>query len=606
MLKTLCTSLLLAVCAPLWAQDMRALAEDPEWLALLHFNHGATLHSIGESYVDDASFFIARNGKEDASAELQATISALQADGASLRCKFPARYFFLASKLGWTESSPLAHCSDYLEWRKQIPSARAVLVFPASYLNSPSSMFGHTMLRLDSSTAPENVWDSWALNFGADISNQDNSITYVWRGLAGGYPGRFTVVPYVTKIQEYSHMENRDMWEYGLKLNEKEISRLINHLWELRDINFDYYFFDENCSFRLLELLDVARPGEHIISGFRVAEVPVNTVRALEKKQLIKDRVYRPSRAVELQADVDSLSTDEQKMSRKLLDDPALAQSNDFLAYAPERRHLMARAAWRALRFSQRKKVRSEDVATRGMALLRIMQANAAASVQLPEPAPPDQGHGSQMISLGGGQLESRDFGELSYRFTYHGLLDNPPGFLQGAQIEGMDIHLRSTESAHLKLEKLNLIHIRSLSPRSAFIKPLSWFIQTGLERAPVHDERQLVRFFQGGAGLSWRLGAAQPYVLATARLENNDSFKPLIEAGGGSNLGVLWHFSAVQLNVGAEGIYFANDEYRYRNLAEMNIPLGRQDALRFQWHQDHWRDNQAQELRVAWHHYFD
>jgi hypothetical protein len=606
MLKLLCTSFLLAFCSPLLAQDMKALADDPEWLALLHFNHGATMHSIGESYVDDERFFIAKNGNEDASAELQATIAALEPSEASLRCRFPARYFFLAKKLNWTEISPLSHCTDYLEWRNQIPSARAVLVFPASYLNSPSSMFGHTMLRLDSNSSPESVWNSWALNFGADISNQDNSITYVWRGLAGGYPGRFTVVPYVTKIQEYSHMENRDMWEYELRLNDKEIARLINHLWELRDINFDYYFFDENCSFRLLELLDVARPGEHIIDGFRVAEVPVNTVRSLEKKQLIANRVYRPSRAVELQADVDSLNSEEQQMARNLLDDPALAQSKEFIAYAPERRHLMARAAWRALRFSQRKKVRSEEAAARGMTLLRIMQANAAPSIQVPEPTPPDKGHGSQMISFGVGQLESRDFGELRYRFTYHGLLDNPRGFLQGAQIGGMDVHLRSTESAHLKLEKLDLIHIRSLSPRSAFIKPLSWFIHTGLERTPVYDERQLVRFAQGGAGLSWRLGAVQPYVLATTRLENNDSFKPFIEAGGGSNLGVLFYFSAAQLNIGTEGIYFANDEYRYRNLAEMNIPLSQQGALRFQWHQNHWRNEKEQEISIAWRHYFD
>ena len=41
---------------------------------------------------------------------------------------------------------------------------------------------------------------------------------------------------------------------------------MLQHIWELRDIVFDYYFFDENCSMRLLELLDVARPG-HALAG---------------------------------------------------------------------------------------------------------------------------------------------------------------------------------------------------------------------------------------------------------------------------------------------------------------------------------------------------
>lgn len=606
MLKALYTILLLAFCAPLGAQDMQALANDPEWRALLHLNQGATLHSIGESYVDDARFFIAGDGKQNALNELQATLTALEPRNSVQRCRFPARYQFLAKKLGWTEDSPLAHCAEYLEWRRQIPSARAVLVFPASYLNSPSSMFGHTLLRLDTSTTPDNVWSSWALNFGADISDQENSILYIWRGLAGGYPGRFTVVPYVTKIQEYSHMENRDMWEYGLKLNEEEITRLINHLWELRDINFDYYFFDENCSFRLLELLDVARPGENIIKGFRLAEAPVNTVRTLEDKQLIADRVYRPSKAVELQADVEALSPAERRLAHQLLEAPSLAQSKDFLAYAPERRHLMARVAWRALRFNQRRQVRSEDAASRSMAFLRIMQANTAQTVTAAEPASPEQGHGSQMISLGGGQLASGDFGELRYRMTYHDLLDNPRGFLPGAQIEGVDVLLRSTESDDLKLEGLDLIHIRSLSPRNAFVKPLSWFIQAGLERAPVYGERHLVNFVQGGAGLSWRFGAMQPYVLAAARLENNDGYKAFLEPGAGGSLGTLWYFSAVQLKAGAEGIYFANDEFRYRGLAEMNIPIGRENALRMQWRQDHWRSDRAEEFSIAWQHYFD
>lgn len=37
------------------------------------------------------------------------------------------------------------------------------------------------------------------------------------------YPGRFSVVPYVKKIREYAHLENRDMWEYALDLDRDEL-----------------------------------------------------------------------------------------------------------------------------------------------------------------------------------------------------------------------------------------------------------------------------------------------------------------------------------------------------------------------------------------------
>lgn len=606
MSRLLAALLLATTCAPLWAQDLKALAHDPEWLALLHFNQGATLHGMGESYVDDKQFFIAAEGKTDALAELEATAKALQPAAAPLRCQFPARHAFLARKLGWIDDAPLAHCSEYLEWRRQVPSARAVLVFPASYLNSPSSMFGHTLLRLDASKTPDDVWSSWALNFGANTEGQENSILYIWRGLAGGYPGHFSMVPYVSKIQEYSHMENRDMWEYNLSLEEADLARLIAHLWELRDINFDYYFFDENCSFRLLELIDVARPDARIIEGFRLAEIPVNTVRALEQRGLVASRVYRPSQAVELQADLDALTPGERQLAQDLLADPALARGEAFQAHAPERRHLMARAAWRALRFSQRGKPRNDEAAARAMALLRLMQANAAQLVTPAEPVSPEAGHGTQMVAAGGGRRDGDNFADFRYRMTYHDLLDNPRGFLQGAQIEGLDVHLRATEPDELKLESLDVIHIRSLAPRSTFVKPLSWFIQTGLERAQVHDERELVRFVQGGMGLSWRFGAMQPYVLASARLENNEGYKPFIEPGGGGIAGILWHFPRLQAHVSTEGIYFANDEYRYRSQVEVNLPLGQQHGLRLQWHQDHWREDREQEFSIGWRHYFD
>lgn len=604
-----CLLLLLSTCAAqaqAQAQDWKTLANDREWQALLHVNRGATAHDRGESYVDDDKFFLASNGKENPQAELEADAAAMQPAASPQRCRFPARYFFLADRLGWKEDAPLAHCSEYLEWRSQIPSARAVLVFPASYLNSPSSMFGHTLLRLDASQAPDNVWNSWAVNFGALTMGKDNSILYIWRGLAGGYPGHFSIVPYVSKIQEYSNLENRDIWEYSLKLDEAEMTRMINHLWELRDINFDYYFFDENCSFRLLELLEVAKPQTAIIEGFRFTEEPVNTVRTLYAKDLVSDRVYRPSKAMELQADAEALSWSERRLAKRLLQDPMVAKSSEFMSYPPQRRHLMARTAWRTLRFKERKNERTAEVAKKGMELLQVMQANPPEAVTVPQPSAPEKGHGTQMITVGGGQRDAAGFGEIGYRLTYHDLIDNPQGFLKGAQIEGLDLRLRHSEDDSLSLESLDLINIRSLSPRNAFVKPLSWFVQAGLEQAQVYEDRDLVGFVQGGAGLSWRWQGLQPYVLASARIEHADGYKPFIELGGGGSAGLLWYSDAVQLNAGAEGVYFANGEYRWRTQAGLNIPLGQENGLRLQWQQDYWRDDKEREFSLAWRHYFD
>ena len=173
-----------------------------------------------------------------------------------------------------------------------------MLVFPAAYLNSPSSMFGHTLLRIDQADVTSNntALLSYALNFGAYIEGMDNSILYAWKGLMGGYPGLFALVPYREKLAEYSRLENRDLWEYKLNLTPEETGRMVEHVWELKQVRFDYYFFDENCSFRLLELMEIARPGIELTEQFPLTAIPTDTVRAVKNAGLIERIDYRPSR----------------------------------------------------------------------------------------------------------------------------------------------------------------------------------------------------------------------------------------------------------------------------------------------------------------------
>ena len=582
------------------------LAASPRWQALLHINPGATLRDRHRSYVDDDRFFLAENGKDDPLAELQASIEALAPQGAQARCRFPARYRFLADHLGWKNSDPFSICEDYREWRQSVKATRAVLVFPAAYLNSPSSMFGHTLLRLDQGEDSA-VWLSWAVNFGAVSTAQDNSLFYIYRGLAGGYPGRFALVPYVQKIQEYSHMENRDMWEYTLDLDQEEIDWMIEHLWELKEINFDYYFFDENCSFRLLELVEVARPGSSLLTELRFAEVPVNTVRALDERGIISERHYRPSKAVELDNLRRKLTGNQQALARQLADDPSLSESARFRQASSEEQALMVATAYRYLRLKHRKEERDPKVARDSFALLTMM--NTLPQVEVPAteaPEPPEAGHGTQMLAVSGGQRAGEmDFGELAYRLTYHDLLDNGFGFLRGAQIEGLDLTLRSTESGAAKLEELDVVSIRSLAPRNRFNKPLSWYVEGGLERAWA-GRRRLVRFVQGGAGASWLWGNWQPYLLTSLRMENNSDFDSFLTPGAGVDMGMLYRRGRWQWQLGSVGHYFTNDEYRYTSEFAVQWAVARQHGLRASVEREGWRGDGDNEFKLQWRWYFD
>ena len=599
---------LMMISASAWSEEveLRSAAESPRWLALLHVNRGSTLRSRHRSYVADDNFFLAPDGRSDPHAELVASLHAMRDAGAEARCRFPARYRFLAEALGWQEESPFSHCDEYLEWREQMPAERVVLVFPAAYLNSPSSMFGHTLLRLDGDE-DDGVWLSQAVNFGAEVDASDNSIFYIYRGLAGGYPGYFSIVPYVTKIQDYAHLENRDMWEYELALDADQRRWLIEHLWELRDIRFDYYFLDENCSFRLLELVDVARPDTGLMDGMRLTEVPVNTVRALEEADLLAGRVYRPSKAVELDRLVSRLPVEARRLARRLAEDPGLADTDEFRSYPPQTQRLMAQTAYEYLRFMHRKRERDADVARRGLALLRLANSLPAPEAVVPvEPEAPELGHATKLAALAYGQREGDEFAEVQFRYTYHDWFDNSMGFLRGAQIEALNVRLRSTESGPLKLERLDVVNIRSLAPRSTFVRPISWYVNGGIERVQSTDGYELTRYVEGGPGLAWQAGPVTPYVFLSARVENASAWDPLITPAAGGSAGLLWHLGRATLGASSSGYYLANDEYRHRAQATINLPLSRNNALRLDLDRLAVRGDADKEFRLSWRYHFD
>ncbi|MCY1489287.1 hypothetical protein D9M68_230100 [compost metagenome] len=136
---------------PRWdAAQLDALADHPSWIALGHYETG----KLGgwRSYVDDDEFFLAADGDSNPRAELAATLAALY-QPASLadrhpQCIYPARTRWLRDQLQLGDL-PQPDCTEFAAWFRDVAPHSTVLVFPAAYLNSPSSMFGHTLLRID-------------------------------------------------------------------------------------------------------------------------------------------------------------------------------------------------------------------------------------------------------------------------------------------------------------------------------------------------------------------------------------------------------------------------------------------------------------------------
>lgn len=617
MLKRL-AYLALCACAPLQAATaldaprIEQLAHDPYWIALGHYTPGK--FGGWRSYVDDRKFFLAADGAHHPDQELQATLKALYAAPAQgnqhAQCVFPARTRWLRSQLQ-LDDLPTVECSNFTSWFKDVAPHSTVLIFPAAYLNSPSSMFGHTLLRVDQADVQANKTAllSYAINFGAYIEGSDNSILYAWKGLAGGYPGLFSMVPYQQKLAEYSRLENRDLWEYRLNLTPTETERMVEHVWELQQVRFDYFFFDENCSYRLLELLQVARPGLQLTGQFPLTAIPTDTVKAVKDAGLVEKIDYRPSRERELLGRAEPLSADEQTLALAISDDTAQLQNPAFTTLPRERQALIQDTAFRLERYRATGQERDPQRTRRSFELLRAINQNPPPALALERPGLPENGHDSRTWQLGVGSRDDRAYAEYGLRMAYHDLNDNAYGFPLGAQIEILGLKVRQYEGNQWQLQRLDLATIRSLTPRTALLQPWSWQVTGGLERVlGKHGDETLVSHVNGGAGGTWQLSEqVLGFALGTVRVEHNNDFSAMVSPAAGFDTGLLWRNGLGNLSLEAQGDYFTNGEVRRTLSLNQQWELSRNLGLRLSAQRQFSELTSAQNevmLSLKWYHY--
>ncbi len=610
--------LALCVCAPLSAaphidpQRLQQLANDPFWISLGHYETA----KLGgwRSYVSDPKFFLAADGNEHPDHELAATVQALYTPASAgeqhAQCVYPARARWLKAQLNLTDL-PAPDCAEFKQWFKDVSPHSAVMIFPAAYLNSPSSMFGHTLLRIDQADVQSDKTSllSYAINFGAYIEGSDNSILYAWKGLMGGYPGLFALVPYQEKLSEYRSLENRDLWEYRLNLTQQETARMVEHVWELKQIKFDYFFFDENCSYRLLELLQVARPSLRLTEQFPITAIPTDTVKAVKEAGVVESIQYRPSRERELLSRAEPLSDEEQQWVLKVSADQNQLQDPAFKAQPRDRQALIIDAAYRLERYRANGQERDPQRAQRSFELLRAINQNPAPELDIPQPGLPEDGHESRTWQLGAGTRGDKAFGEYGLRMAYHDLNDNAESFPLGAQIEILQLKLRQYEGNDWQVQQLDLATIRSLTPRNELLQPWSWQVTGGLERVPgKHDDENLVSHVNGGGGGTWQLADDMlGFALGTVRVEHNNDFAEFISPAAGFNTGLLWRNPLGNLSLETKGDFFTNGEVRRSISLNQQWELSRNLGLRLSAQREFSHmatpENEVM-LEVKWYHY--
>ena len=591
------------------------LSRRAEWHKLLHYKAGMMPGSF-KSQVDAPGFFLAHDGKTNPEAELDATLAAFfepfstDRDEQQLhpQCRFVARYHWLKSALHFdARRLPEYRCDRFEAWMEALNPQGATVIFPTAYVNSPASMFGHTLIRVDAVDQDDKTrLLAYAINFGADTGN-DGGLAFALKGLMGGYPGRFSVLPYYLKVREYSDMENRDIWEYHLTLTPAETRTMLMHAWEMRGIWFDYFFFDENCSYHLLSLIETARPDLELTDRFGAWAIPSDTVRVLDEAGLIDEVVYRPSRRAVLRYRMDGLDENEIGIVRRLAEGQLVPRDSAVTGLARSEQAKVLEVAHEYADY------RHDGDEQRLHNLLRARSALAITSQEVVVPAgtAPDKGHATTRSSLNLGREGSHGYQDLQFRPAYHDLLDPAPGYTEGAEIEFFNVALRhDSQAGTTRLQELTPVHIVSLTPVSEIATPLSWRFDFGLRRKHGQRYNTMLATINGGVGWSWApVHEGIAYALFDIGVDAaHRELRRGFAAGVGGSIGFLTQISRHwALHVFASGTDYAAGEVHFeRRLGlEQRYTLGQADTVRLAWSRERQLADEFRDVNLSWQHFF-
>jgi hypothetical protein len=559
---------------------VRQYAGSPEWLALVHYqkSFGSYKGTIGSE-----NFYLSPCGRHDPLKELDATIALFQSNDRQTQCRFPARYKRLKAAGLIDASFPI--CEEYEQFQKDLRPSGVTLLFTDAYMNNSSSLFGHTLLRIDTARKGTQLL-AHGVNYGAYTKGYENTFLYAVYGLAGFYPAGLTTKPYYDVINTYNNLENRDIWEYNLQLSDEELSLFVAHLWEVGQTVTPYYFFSRNCSYMLMEIFDAVRPSLRLAADFPYQTIPLDTVKAVAARSgLVKSVMYRPSRQRKINDRIRQMTPQQYRVFVDLI-----RQKGENVSDLPDAQK--ADVLETAYQYVQYRYVAGDlDLASYRKESFRLLSArNRYASGQtfddLKDGKNPLESHDSAEVAPSIGVADGKFFGQINVRPAYHSLNDRPYGFLQGAEINFLEQSWRYEKNKNrLALQRFDVLELASLSPITQVFQAPSYRIGVWAERLEnLHKDKTaghaLRSSVAGGvtAALKSRLWL---YALTSAEGAYGGTFRHNGWLGVGGTLGGLFQTDSFGIQTEIEQIA-ATEQVGTQTLVRTSFDyyLTRQTAL--------------------------
>ncbi|MDR2685605.1 MAG: DUF4105 domain-containing protein [Rickettsiales bacterium] len=463
------------------AFDM-GLADKPEWRALLHYN-------TNKSVITDPEFWLSEQGATDPAKELEATIRAFFEPSRPTQrierefkngykatmlkqhplCMFPARLDFLERHLDtWF---PRPSCTDYEMWRARMAGESLSVIFASNTLNNPSSMFGHTFIKIDQEG---NALGSQTVNFAAITPDNEMGLLFAMQGFTGGYPGVWTFAPYYEKIKTYGTIDNRNLQEFRLKVPMERVDFFKKHLWELSYIYADYYFLNVNCSAAVIDLLRVVNP--LIEENNSAAIFPTNVLRTL--RPMIEEGALRPSLQNKIVHRYRQMTDEERAGAKKFTGLESLS------ALPPQSQSRVLELLFDANQYDlAHGRIGEEEMRTKGFELLSSRRA-VRIKPQWDDEVPLEPAYDSHRIVSAWTGVNTDRFGTRAtagFAPIYHRFMDDDFGMNKWSEIKAFDF-AASFGTDGFNMEHLTFVSLKSMNPDIAMFNNYSWDASIGVE----------------------------------------------------------------------------------------------------------------------------
>ncbi|MBF0298072.1 MAG: DUF4105 domain-containing protein [Oligoflexia bacterium] len=555
------------------------LSTSKYWLRLGHYKK--TLLGAYKGQIDNPKFYLASNGKYNPHAELKATLELFLKtksvdDNSQPQCMYPARYRFINSEFPiLAKTIKNAKCLDLNDWMNSLSPQGATIVYASSYPNNPGSTFGHTYLkiisknesRLQKGNATETAATShldlldYSISYAANTAD-GFGLFYAYNGIFGGYLGQFTLGPSYMKINEYSDREDRDLWEYNLNIDEEDARRMMYHFWELnQSAYFDYYFFDENCAYQLLTLLEVAKVDWKLTDRVWLYLTPADSIKLIaDNVNSIRGIRYRPSLYKRTMNKMSELQENQKGIFKDIInyEKPIAVAKDDAKILETISNYLFFKKQAQLNKLDQ-KQSELYNQAFLMRSNLEVKGPFKEVTIEAPKNDSPVDAHNSVQVGLTygdtGRNLPHSTYEEITFRPALHDILNNIQGYSAFTHLEVLKLKLRYyNQLKKLYLEEWKFLDAISLIPYESVEKKYSWhFDFKSYILKDIDSINKLALSFRPVVGYSFAFPSSNEWAIfytmmginleAQSVFRNHLRFGPMLKLGFISNISKFYRF---------------------------------------------------------------